>query len=90
MLGVVGVELPAMMTARGAQVDLSTIPWTQLPSLDAWVLRFENLDSETVMGGEMMIDIQLQRNPVDELKRTGLLDENGFPTTKTRREQHRS
>ena len=49
MLGVHGAQiLKAKMTRRGAEIDLSAIPWTLLPSFEAWVLKFEYLKTEEV------------------------------------------
>ena len=47
MLGLGGV-LPMKKMPGATVIDLSPIPWITLPSFDAWVLRFEYLDTENV------------------------------------------
>uniref|UniRef100_A0A914WVT7 Putative alpha-L-fucosidase n=1 Tax=Plectus sambesii TaxID=2011161 RepID=A0A914WVT7_9BILA len=50
----------------GVKLDIGALDWHSLPSFDAWVIKLEYLETE-------------RRNPVKELIKQGLLDENGRP-----------
>jgi len=75
LLGV-DAKITVAGSTRGTVVDLSEVKFTQLKSFDAWVVKFEYLNSES-------------RNPVTELQKQGILDRYGMPTRKPTKKRHR-